>query len=83
MPMYSDNCGKSLKCWGEQMKDLELTQEKKEQLIRRITDLLEQNVLKVPDWCAMYDIMLEACEREKALSMENYLIDCLDGDNSD
>ncbi len=59
---------------------MELTQEKKEQLIQRITDLLDQNVLKVPDWCAMYDIMLEACERDQAVTMENYLRDCLDCD---
>lgn len=60
------------------MEELELTQEKKDQLIQRITDLLEENVLKMPDWCAMYGIMLEACEREKAVSMENYLMCCLE-----
>lgn len=77
-----DNFGKLSRCWGERMKAIELTQEKKDQLIRRVKELLDDNVLKAPDWCAMYDIMLEACEREKALSMENYLMSCLDGNNS-
>lgn len=69
-------------CWGERMEEMELTQEQKDHLVERITELLEENVLKMPDWCAMYDIMLEACEREKALSMEHYLMCCLDGDDS-
>lgn len=60
------------------MEELELTQEQKDHLVERINDLLEENVLKMPDWCAMYDIMLEACEREKAVSMENYLKCCLE-----
>ena len=56
----------------------ELTAEQKEQLIQRITDLLDTGVLKSKDWCAMYDIMLGACEREKATTMEDYLIGCLE-----
>ncbi len=77
MPKCSDNCGKSLKCWGERMKDLELTQEKREQLICRVTELANNGVLKVPDWMAIYDILLEACHREKIMTMEQYLIDSL------
>lgn len=57
---------------------MELTQGMKEQLIGRITELMDENILKVPDWCLIYDVMLEVCEREKALSMENYLKTCLD-----
>ncbi len=61
------------------MEELDLTQEKKEQLIERITELLNENILKVSDWCKIYDVMLEACDRENALFLENYLLSCIDG----
>ena len=61
------------------MDEMELTQGQKEQLIERLKELLDENVLKMPDWCAMYDIMIGACDRAAALSMENYLMVCLEG----
>ncbi len=59
------------------MQDLELTQEKKEQLIRRVTEATESGVLKMQDWIAIYDILLEACHREEIATIEQYMIDCL------
>ncbi len=61
----------------------ELTVEQKEQLLQRITDLLDTGVLKSQDWCAMYDLMRAACEREKAVTMEDYLISCMEGDDAE
>ncbi len=62
------------------MEEFDLTQEKKELLIERITELLDENILKVSDWFAIYDVMQEACDRENALFLENYLLSCIDGD---
>ncbi len=55
----------------------ELTQEKKEQLIRRVTEAAESGVLKMQDWAAIYDILLEACHREEIAIFEQYMVDSL------
>lgn len=66
--------------WGDEMDDIKLTQEKKEQLIRRVTEVADSGALKMSDWMAIYDILLEACEREKAETMEQVLINSLSED---
>ena len=55
----------------------ELTQEKKDQLIRRVTEAAESGVLKMQDWAAIYDILLEACHREEIAIFEQYMVDSL------
>ena len=59
------------------MEETELTEEKKEQLIRRVTEAAESGTLKMKDWMDIYDILLAALEREKAVTMEQFLIDSL------
>ena len=57
-----------------------IPQDKREQLIGRITQLTEEGILKERDWFAIYDILLNACEREKARTVEEYLIAGLNKD---
>ena len=54
-----------------------IDQEKKDQLVMRIEQLYAEGVLRVRDWLKMYDIMLEACERDKAETLEEILVDSL------
>ena len=56
---------------------------KRDQLIRRINELYEGGVLKIRDWMAMYEIMIDACEREKAVTMEQYLMHSLEEGDED
>lgn len=54
------------------MEDREkLTQEHKEQLLRRVKDCLDEDALNIFDWMKIYDILLEACEREHAEAYED------------
>lgn len=62
------------------MEEMELTQEKRDQLIRRVTEVANEGVLKLPDWLAIYDILLEALAREEVVALEDYLIESLNGD---
>ena len=77
MRKCSDSCGKLLRCWGDCMVGEELPQEKKEQLINRVTKLANEGILEAEDWFAIYDILLNACHREEIRSMEQYLMGCL------
>ena len=47
--------------------------EKCEQLIARIREAHGNGALKIRDWIAMYDLLIEACEREKAEALEDYI----------
>lgn len=51
-----------------------ITEEQRDQLIGRINELYDEGVLRIRDWCAMYDIMLEACERDKAETYEELVM---------
>lgn len=62
---------------------LKLTEEKKEQLLMRVKEALDNDVLNLVDWMAIYDVLLEACEREKAETLERYLAECLKGDDEE
>ena len=53
--------------------DEKLTQEKKNQLIERVTMVANLDALRMRDWCAIFEILSEACERERVESTEKYL----------
>lgn len=57
----------------EERLDAELTEEKRDQLIQRITDLTRDKILRTRDWIAIYDVLLNACEREEAAEKEKML----------
>ena len=50
-----------------------ISEKQRDQLIGRIRDLCNNGVMRRRDWIAMYDIMLEACERDKVETLEEYL----------
>ena len=52
-----------------------ISEEQRDQLIFRIKDLYEEGVLKIRDWMAMYEILIDACEREEAETMERIIAD--------
>ena len=52
--------------------------EKFEHLITRIREAHEEGVLKIRDWMAMYEILIDACEREQAAAMEQYIMHSLE-----
>ncbi len=54
-----------------------LDDEKVEQLICRIREAHANKVLKIRDWIAMYDLLIDACEREKAETLEEYIAQSL------
>lgn len=62
---------------------LKLTEEKKEQLLMRVKEALDNDVLNLVDWMAIYDVLLEACEREKAEVFEQYMVERLKGGEED
>lgn len=60
-----------------------ITETQRDQLINRINQLYDEGVIRVRDWMAMYDIMLEACERDKAETVEKYIEECLNPEGGD
>ena len=50
-----------------------ISEEQRDQLIGRINELYDNGVLRMRDWIGMYDIMLEACERDEAETYENII----------
>ena len=56
---------------------------KRDQLLRRINELYDAGVLKIRDWMSIYDILVNACERESAEAYERYMIDSLSEDDGD
>ena len=56
---------------------LKLTEEKKKQLLFRVEQALEEDVLNLLDWMTIYDILLEAFERRSAEVQEEYMIESL------
>ena len=54
-----------------------IDEEKLEQLVGRIREAYENGLLRISDWLAMYEILINACERDKAETMEEYLADAL------
>lgn len=60
-----------------------ISEEQRDQLIGRIINLCDNGVMRKRDWMAMYDIMLEACERDKAETLEEYLTETLKDEGED
>ena len=58
---------------------LKLTEEKKEQLLRRVKEALDKDVLNMVDWMKIYDVLLEACERSATEAFENYMVKSVEG----
>lgn len=54
-----------------------IDQEKKDQLLMRIKQCLDEDTFTLEDWMKMYDIMLEACERNAAELQEEIMIERL------
>lgn len=52
----------------------ELTQEKKDSLVRRVVELTENGTFNMNDWMAIYDICLRACNRKEIDLFEQDLI---------
>ena len=71
--------------WGDGVAELsdKITDEKLEQLIGRLRQLHAEGTLRNRDWMAMYDIMLEACERDKAETLEQYIAERLNEEAGD
>ena len=58
---------------------LRLTEEKKEQLLFRVKEALEEDVLDKTDWMKIYGILVEAHEREAAAVFEEYMVGKING----
>lgn len=57
--------------------DVKLDEKKKEQLLFRVKEALDEDLLDITDWMKIYDILLEACERKSAAVYEEYLTESL------
>ena len=55
----------------------QLDEEKLEHLLMRIREVYDNGALKIRDWMAMYELLIDACEREKAATLESILIESL------
>lgn len=60
-----------------------ITEEKRDQLVNRVKELYDRGVLRNCDWMAIYDIFLKACQRDAVDTFEQYLIDCINGEDGD
>ena len=59
--------------------DTKLTEEKKEQLLTRIKECLDDDVFTIGDWMAIYGVMLEARERASRALYEECMIERISG----
>ena len=53
--------------------DDRISEERRDQLLYRIGVLYDKGVIRVRDWMAIYEILLEACKRDELEAYE----DCL------
>lgn len=56
---------------------LKLTEERKTQLIARVKQCLDADALNLHDWLKIYNILLEACERERIDTLELMLMESI------
>ena len=54
-----------------------ISDEQYDQLIGRIREAHEEGVLKIRDWIAMYELLIDAFEREKAETIETIIAERL------
>jgi hypothetical protein len=59
---------------------LMLDEEKKAQLLRRVKEALDDDILNKEDWMKIYGILVEACERGANEAFEEYMIHSVEGD---
>ena len=52
-----------------------ISDEQYDQLIGRIREAHEEGVLKIRDWMGMYELLVDAYEREKAETYERIMMD--------
>ena len=57
------------------MNDLLLTDEECKDLLETVTSVMESKVLRHLDAVKLIDVLLEACQREKADKLEKILVD--------
>lgn len=58
---------------------LRLTEEKKAQLLMRVQEALDNDILDKTDWLKIYDILLEATHREATAVYEEMLNESING----
>lgn len=58
---------------------LKLTQERKEQLLRRVKECLDDDTLDKTDWMKIYGILVEAHKRRASELCEDYLLNSING----
>ena len=56
---------------------LRISEKRKEQLLTRVKECLDKEALNMCDWVKIYNIMLEACERERIDAMESLLMESI------
>lgn len=54
-----------------------ISDEQRDQLIGRINELHANGILRIRDWIGIYNLLLEACQRDKAEALEAYLSEAL------
>lgn len=62
---------------------LKLTQERKEQLLRRVKECLDDDTLDKTDWLQIYGILVEAHKRRASEVYEDYLKEKIAGNVHD
>jgi len=62
---------------------LRLTEEKKQQLLKRVKDCLDDDVLNLFDWIEIYNVLLKACDREAIATQEEYMRLSVEGGGSE
>ena len=60
-----------------------ISEEQRDQLIGRINELYENGVMRMRDWMAIYDLMLEACERDAMETYEEYVAHSIEEESGD
>ena len=58
---------------------LKLTEERKAQLLGRVKEALDDDILDKEDWMKIYDVLVEAHEKRAGEVMEKYLMESING----
>ena len=56
---------------------LKISEERKEQLLMRVRECLDNGTLNLIDWMKIYDVLLEACHRESVALQEDMLTESI------
>lgn len=60
-----------------------ISEAQRDKLIERINGLYNEGVIRIQDWMAIYEILLAACERDKAETYEQIIIERLNGSDAE